>query len=240
MFAHDRGWVRRLRETVETGLTAEAAVERVQGENRARMVRTPDAYLRDRMHDLDDLANRLLRILTGQTGTAARGDLPHDAIVVARNMGPAELLDYDRTGCAAWCSRKAGPTSHVAIVARALGMPAVGQVTTSSISSRPASRSSSMAGSARSIVRPSPGIERAYADKVAVLRPAPGQVCRAARSTGGDARRPGIALSINAGLLVDLPHLRESGADGIGLFRTELQFMLSRRVSAARPAGRAL
>ena len=78
MFAHDRGWVRRIREAVETGLTAEAAVERVQGENRARMARQSDAYLRDRMHDLDDLANRLLRILTGQTGTAAQGQLPRE------------------------------------------------------------------------------------------------------------------------------------------------------------------
>ncbi|MBM3520499.1 MAG: GAF domain-containing protein, partial [Alphaproteobacteria bacterium] len=71
MFAHDKGWVNRMREAVDTGLTAEAAVERVQGDNRARMQRTPDPYLRDRMHDLDDLSNRLLRILTGAMATAS-------------------------------------------------------------------------------------------------------------------------------------------------------------------------
>ena len=106
MFAHDKGWVNRLRVAIDTGLTAEAAVERVQNDNRARMARTPDPYLRERMHDLDDLSNRLLRILTGAIATASRTDLPQNAIVVARNMGPAELLDYDRA-CAAWCWRRA-------------------------------------------------------------------------------------------------------------------------------------
>src|SRR6185503_19432796 len=111
------------------GLTAEAAVERVQSDNRARMMRTADLYLRERMHDLDDLANRLLRILTGQVASASRGDLPKNAIVVARNMGPAELLDYDRSKLRGVILEEGGRTSHVAIVARALGIPAVGQAT---------------------------------------------------------------------------------------------------------------
>ncbi|HHN73136.1 MAG TPA: GAF domain-containing protein, partial [Thermopetrobacter sp.] len=128
MFAHDRGWVRRIEETIGHGLSAEAAVERVQSDNRARMLRQPDPYLRERMHDLDDLANRLLRILTGQTGTAASSRLPKDAIVVARSMGPAELLDYDRERLRGVVLEEAGAGSHVAIVARALEIPAVGQV----------------------------------------------------------------------------------------------------------------
>ena len=127
MFAHDKGWVNRLREAIDTGLTAEAAVERVQNDNRARMARTPDPYLRERMHDLDDLSNRLLRILTGAIATASRTDLPQNAIVVARNMGPAELLDYDRSRLRGVVLEEGGRTSHVAIVARALGIPAIGQ-----------------------------------------------------------------------------------------------------------------
>ena len=127
MFAHDKGWVNRLREAIDTGLTAEAAVERVQNDNRARMARTPDPYLRERMHDLDDLSNRLLRILTGAIATASRTDLPQNAIVVARNMGPAELLDYDRSKLRGVVLEEGGRTSHVTIVARALGIPAIGQ-----------------------------------------------------------------------------------------------------------------
>ena len=128
MFAYDRGWMRRMREVVETGLTAEAAVERVQSDNRARMQRLGDSYMRERMHDLDDLANRLLRLLTDQTETAAHGELPQDSVIVARNMGPAELLDYDRSKLRGVVLEEAGNTSHVAIVARALGVPTIGQV----------------------------------------------------------------------------------------------------------------
>ena len=91
------------------------------------MQRMQDPYLRERMHDLDDLSNRLLRILTGAVATASRTDLPHNAIVVARNMGPAELLDYDRSKLRGVILEEAGKTSHVAIVARALGIPAIGQ-----------------------------------------------------------------------------------------------------------------
>ncbi len=79
------------------------------------------------MHDLDDLSNRLMRILTGAVATASRGDLPANAIIVSRNMGPAELLDYDRNKIRGVILEEGGKTSHVAIVARALGIPAVGQ-----------------------------------------------------------------------------------------------------------------
>ena len=97
MFAHDKGWVRRLREAVEGGLTAEAAVERVQNGTRARMLRQNDAYWRERQRDLDDLSDRLLRILAGRITSADEPtQLPPDTILVARTMGPAELLDYDR------------------------------------------------------------------------------------------------------------------------------------------------
>jgi phosphotransferase system enzyme I (PtsP) len=227
MFAHDRGWVNRLRETVETGLTAEAAVERVQSDNRARMMRTPDPYLRERMHDLDDLANRLLRILTGQIATASRGDLPQNAIVVARNMGPAELLDYDRTKLRGVILEEAGTTSHVAIVARALGIPAAGQIE-GLIDVVDTGTPIILDGTSGDVyVRPSFDIERAYADKVRfnARRQAQFQALRDTPTVTRDGVR--IELGINAGLLVDLPHLHDSGAECIGLFRTELQFMMA-------------
>src|SRR5216683_3800917 len=129
MFAHDRGWVHKLEEAVMTGLTAEAAVERVQSDTRARMLRQTDPYLRERLHDLDDLANRLLRQLLGRDHAPAREQLPENAVIVARSMGPAALLDYDRKRLRALVLEEGGPTSHVAIVARALNIPAVGNVT---------------------------------------------------------------------------------------------------------------
>ncbi|MGE3148869.1 MAG: phosphoenolpyruvate-utilizing N-terminal domain-containing protein, partial [Pseudorhodoplanes sp.] len=128
MFAHDRGWLRRMREAVMTGLTAEAAVERVQSDTRARMLRQTDPFLRERLHDLDDLGNRLMRQLTGQDHAPSRDQLPENAVLVARFMGPAALLDYDRKRLRGLVLEEGGPHSHVAIVARALGIAAVGQI----------------------------------------------------------------------------------------------------------------
>src|ERR1700723_2472820 len=128
MFAHDRGWVHRLEEAVMTGLTAEAAVERVQSDTRARMLRQTDPYLRERLHDLDDLANRLMRQLLGRDHAPSRENLPENAVLVARSMGPAALLDYDRKRLRGLVLEEGGPNSHVAIVARALGIAAVGEI----------------------------------------------------------------------------------------------------------------
>ncbi|WP_137391816.1 phosphoenolpyruvate--protein phosphotransferase [Rhodoligotrophos defluvii] len=227
MFAHDRGWLQRMRDAVRTGLTAEAAVERVHSDNRARMLRQKDPFLRERLNDLDDLANRLLRILTGQANTAASSELPKDAILVARNMGPAELLDYDRQKLRGVVLEEGGSTSHVAVVARALGVPLVGQAqgVLDIVDTGDAIIVDGSGGEVH--IRPSPDIEHAYAEKVRFYARRQEQY-RALRDMPAatlDGER--IALHINAGLLVDLPHLTESGADGIGLFRTELQFMIS-------------
>ena len=227
MFAHDRGWLRRMREAIDTGLTAEGAVERVQNDNRARMLRIEDSYLRERLSDLDDLANRLLRILTGQIQTAAAGNLPKDTILVARNMGPADLLDYDRQKLRGLVLEEAGATSHVAIVARALGIPAVGKVegVVEIVDTGDPIIVDGQAGDVH--VRPSWSIEQAYSEKVRFY--ARKQAQYAALRDVPAVTKDGVAISINinAGLLVDIPHLHDSGADGIGLYRTELQFMMA-------------
>jgi phosphotransferase system, enzyme I, PtsP len=229
MFAHDKGWLNRLKEAVETGLTAEAAVERVQNDNRARMQRMQDEYLRERMHDLDDLSNRLLRILTGAVATASRTDLPQNSIVVSRNMGPAELLDYDRTKIRGVILEEGGKTSHVAIVARALGIPAIG-LAVGILNLVDTGDEIIVDGSTGEIfVRPTSELQKSYAEKVrfyakkqerfTALRDQP------ALTKDGQI----ISLNINAGLTVDMPHLHDSGADGVGLYRTELHFMMAQR-----------
>ena len=229
MFAHDKGWLGRLKEAVQTGLTAEAAVERVQNDNRARMMRTPDPYLRERMHDLDDLSNRLLRYLTGAVATASRTDLPDNAIVVSRNMGPAELLDYDRSKIRGVILEEGGKTSHVAIVARALGIPAVGQA--AGIINLVDDGSSIIVdgGTGEVYVRPSVELEKSYAEKVRfnASKQARFKALRELPATTLDGQN--ITLNINAGLVVDMPHLHESGAAGVGLYRTELHFMMASR-----------
>lgn len=224
LFAYDQGWRQRMRDAVRTGLTAEAAVERVQDETRLRVQRLGDPLLRERAHDLDDLARRLLRHLTGDSHAVE--SLPRDAILVARNMGPAELLDYGREKLLGLALEDAASTSHVAIVARSMGLPLV--------SSLPGIADSARAGdglvldgeSGEVHLRPPSEIIAAFEEKRGLRRQA--QARFAAIRDMPAVTKDGVAirLMMNAGLEFDMPHLKESGADGIGLFRTELQFML--------------
>jgi phosphotransferase system enzyme I (PtsP) len=226
MFAHDRGWIRRLREAVATGLTAEAAVERVQNDARAKLQRQTDPYLRERLHDLDDLANRLLYQLTGQSFVTAHEDLPDNAIIVARTMGPAALLEYDRAKLRGVILENAGASSHVAIVARALGIPAVGEVANIVDLVEPGDAIILDGTSGDVHVRPPADIEYAYAEK-ARLRARRQEQYHKLRDVPA-LTRDGVAIELhmNAGLLIDLQHVAETGAASIGLFRTELQFMV--------------
>ena len=227
MFAHDHGWRRRLDEALLTGLTAEAAVQRVRNDTRARMLRQIDPHARERLHDIDDLSNRLLRLLSGGAVTAATGNLPQDTILVARTMGPAELLDYDRQRLRGLVLEEGGSASHVAIVARALGIAAISQVkgVLEAVEAGDAAIVDAEGGELH--VRPTQEVVSAYSDKVRfrARRQAQYAALRTVPSVTLDGER--VALHINAGLLFDLPHLDQSGADGIGLFRTELQFMIS-------------
>jgi phosphotransferase system enzyme I (PtsP) len=227
MFAHDHGWRRRLDEALLTGLTAEAAVQRVRNDTRARMLRQIDPHARERLHDIDDLSNRLLRLLAGGAITAAAGSLPQDTILIARTMGPAELLDYDRQRLRGLVLEEGGRASHVAIVARALGIAAISQVKGALEVVEPGDAAIVDADSGELHIRPTQEVVSAYADKVRfrARRQAQYAALRTVPSVTLDGER--VGLHINAGLLFDLPHLDQSGADGIGLFRTELQFMIS-------------
>jgi phosphotransferase system enzyme I (PtsP) len=227
MFAYDRGWMHKLEEAVLTGLTAEAAVERVQSDTRARMLRQTDPFLRERLHDLDDLANRLMRQLTGRDHAPSRESLPENAILVARSMGPAALLDYDRKRLRGLVLEEGGPHSHVTIVARALGIPAVGDIdnATGIVDPGDAIIVDGTAGDLQ--IRPLPDMEAAYAERVR-LRARRQQQYQALRDRPCITRDgEEVTLLINAGLSVDLPHIADTGAAGIGLFRTELQFMVA-------------
>ncbi len=232
--ANDRGWLRRLREAISGGLTAEAAVERVQNDARAKMQRQTDPYLRERLHDLDDLANRLMNELVGRSSIPALEELPDNAIIVARSMGPAALLDYDRSKLRGLVLEDGGALSHVAIVARSLGIPAVGNVG-NVINLAEQGDPVIVDGSTGDVyVRPTSDVENSYAEK-ARLRARRQEQYRALRDMPC-ATRDGVAvdLHMNAGLVVDLQHVAETGAASIGLFRTEIQFMVAHRFPRTR------
>ena len=234
MFSHDRGWIRRMRDAILRGLTAEAAVDRVRNDMRASMLGQTDPYWRERLQDFDDLSDRLMRILSGKAETAASEDLPDDTLLVARTMGPAELLDYDPEKLRGLIVEEGGYNSHVAIVARAMGIPAAGEAR--GIISRVEQGNAAIidADAGEIHLRPGNDLIDAYAAKVRFRARKQEQYddlrYKPAETLDGER----IGLHMNAGLLVDLPHLDESGAEGIGLFRTELQFMISSTIPRLR------
>jgi phosphotransferase system enzyme I (PtsP) len=234
MFANDRGWLQRMLEAVNTGLTAEAAVERVQNDTRARLQRAADPYIRDRLHDFDDLANRLLRQLTGVTLASLSANLPNDAIIIARNMGPAELLDYDKDRLRGLVLEEGAPNAHVSIVARAFGIATVGRAEDILQYVEPGDAIIVDGDTGEVYLRPSQEVIASYSEK-ARFRARKQEQYKAIRGEPAitlDGEK--VDLYVNAGLQVDLPHLDEAGAEGIGLFRTELQFMIASTLPSLR------
>ena len=227
MFAQDRGWNRRMEEAVRAGLTAEAAVEKVQNDNRARMMRIPDPYLRDRLSDFDDLANRLLRELVGKELTSDAKLFDGDHIIVARNMGAAELLEYNNPKLRGLVLEDAAPTSHVVIVARALGIPVVGQLV-EFVSNAENGNSIIVDGNEGMVsLRPPLNVESAYVEKLRFLAGRQKQYDKLRQQAAVTRDGTEITINMNAGLLMDMQELEQSGAEGVGLYRTELQFMVA-------------
>jgi phosphotransferase system, enzyme I, PtsP len=225
MFAHDRGWNRSLEEAVRSGLTAEAAVERVRSEHRARMGAARDPYLRERLHDLEDLNDRLLRHLAGD-GAAAR-HLPDNAILIARNLGPADLLEYDRSKLRGLLLEEGSSASHAAIIARALDIPCVGRLV--GLRDRVSQGDPVVvdAETGEAYLRPRPDVIEAVQARMEVRAQRRAEFARLRDTPAVTRDGAKITLLMNAGLAVDLDILHETGAEGIGLFRTEFQFMVA-------------
>ena len=229
MFAQDTGWLRRIREAIGTGLSAEAAVRRVQEETRVRIGHASDPYLRERLIDLDDVANRLLRLLVGKTRSHDPAQLFDETILVARNLGAADLLEYDRSKLRGIVLEEGSKTAHVTIVARAIGIPMLGRIEGAMAAIDPGNPVALDGDNGHLYVRPNDEILHAFHNAMRA---------RAERRRYFDEIRElpavtldgiPITLSINAAFLIDLAELEAVGADGCGLFRTELAFMTRAR-----------
>jgi phosphotransferase system enzyme I (PtsP) len=226
MFAADRGWTARIADAVRSGLTAEAAVQKVRDETRTRMMQVSDPYFRERLLDLEDLANRLQQHLSGRPPSAASADLPAEFVLVARAMGPAELMDYAHRRIVGLVLEEGSPTAHVAIVGRALDIPVVARVEDAASRIEAGDIVIVDGDHAQVLIRPSEDIHQSVAATVEARtrRRAIHDTLLSAPSVTRDGIQ--IKLLLNAGLLSDLPQLRTTGAEGVGLFRTEIPFML--------------
>jgi phosphotransferase system enzyme I (PtsP) len=223
MFANSKGWMRRMQEDISRGLSAEASVEKEQSLARARMTQVNDSYLRGRLADLDDLSNRLLRILTGQ-GSETGAEMPVNPILVARDIGPAELLEYGRD-LKGIVLEEGSVGSHAAIVARALAIPLV--IRTQGLTTEALNGDHIMVDGEQGQVhlRPDDAVAKSFRDKIAMEAKAQQRYASIRHRPAVTKDRQRIELQMNAGLMVDLPSLDSSGAEGVGLFRTELQFL---------------
>ncbi len=224
MFANSKGWLRRMEQDIAQGLSAEAAVEKEQSTARARMAQATDAYLRDRLHDLDDLSNRLLRILTGQ-GSNTGAEMPADPILIARNIGPAELLEYGRS-LKGIVLEEGSVGSHAAIVARALAIPLI--IHAERITTEALNGDQILVDGDQGLVhlRPDDTVVSAFHDKLAMRANAQERYASIRDKQAISKDGIHIRMFMNAGLMADLPSLEGSGAEGVGLFRTELQFLI--------------
>ena len=228
MFANSKSWLRRMEADVVSGLSAEAAVEKEQSLARARMSKATDAYMRDRLHDLDDISNRLLRILTGQ-GSETGAEMPDRPILVARNIGPGELLEYGKK-IRGIVLEEGSVGSHAAIVARAWAIPLV--IHAKNITTEALNGDAILVDGEQGIVhlRPEDSVRTAFRDKIAMHARAMERYTSIRDLPAEGTCGTRITLQMNAGLIADLPSLEPSGAEGVGLFRTELQFLVRNKM----------
>jgi phosphotransferase system enzyme I (PtsP) len=227
MFAYDEGWSRRINEAIDSGLTAEAAIERVQQRMRARMRDIDDPLLQERMHDLEDLSNRLMRIVSGRMGTAAQTGLAHDTVLIARNLGPAELLEYDRRRLKGVLLEEGSLTSHMVIVARSIGVPVIGRLNDIRHSVEEGEPILVDGDNGSIIIRPTRPLVSSFEHRMTMShkRRAEFAVAKSLPAVTRDGLH--ISVMVNAGLAEDAAALPMTGAEGIGLFRTEFQFLVS-------------
>lgn len=224
MFANSQGWYNRMCSSIAGGLSAEAAVEREQTNARIKLMKSPDPNLRERLHDLNDLSNRLLRILTGQ-GKKTGATIPENPVLIARNIGPAELMDYGRK-LHGIVLEEGSIGSHATIIARAWGIPLI--INTAQIIDEALNGDDIIVDGMQGLVhlRPDENVVSAFNDKIAMHAEAQKRFHSIRTLPAESQCGKKIKLYMNSGLIADLPSLQSSGADGVGLFRTELQFLV--------------
>ncbi|MCF3946496.1 GAF domain-containing protein [Acidiphilium iwatense] len=227
LISQGTGWLDRVRAGIADGLTAEAAVDQVGAELRGRMRKIADPYLRERLADIEDMVERML------TALGAGTPKPDDAsgmILVARRLGPAELLDWHRRGIAGVAIEEASAGGHAAILARALEIPALAVEAGATEAARPGDPALLDAESGALILRPDPEVTALYdralasrssrAAELAAYRDRPAETLDGTRLT----------LMLNVGLAFELDQLARTGAEGIGLYRTEIAALAAARV----------
>ncbi len=237
MIAADAGWLKRVSAVIEGGFSAEAAVTRVLGELRERMRRVTDPYLRERLVDIEDLGNRLVAQL-GRLDQECRprpelaGQEVAGGILVARRLGPAELLDWHMRGIAGLVIEEGSAAGHAAILARSLGLPALSGARGAVDACQDGDEGILDTEDGIFILRPGDEVRQAYVSAMSLERAHAAESLALRDQPSVTADGVAISLMVNLGLPLELPQLEATGAAGIGLYRTEISLLAQHRPAA--------
>lgn len=226
MFARDKGWYRKIAEKIEDGLTAEAAVERAYEDMWNRMSATNDIYLKERLHDLRDVADRLRLFLSGDGKTEIKQDAD-DIIIIAQTMGPADLMDYDYKKIRGLIIEDGTPTMHVAIVARALNIPVIAKIYGIYKDVKDNEVLAIDGDNGLVYINPSAEMIQKFKSRQQNISDVLKQLRKLGRHANKTLDGIRISMNINIGLDFDFDYIDSTKCDGIGLYRTEIPFMSS-------------
>jgi phosphotransferase system enzyme I (PtsP) len=216
----DKGFVTKLREELDATGSAREALRNVLDAYRKTFARIEDPYFRDRILDVEDVGRRVMQQLLG--GRHQTAQLAPGSIVVADTLMPSHFASLELDKVAALVSEHGGPTSHGAIFARTLEIPAVTGVAGVLDAARAGETAIVDGGEGTILLSPDEGLVAEYARareryEVAVEHL---DALRERPAATRDGRR--IALTANCGLVSDLRLVDQHGAEGVGLFRTEM------------------
>ena len=226
MFASDKGWYKKIANNIQSGLTAEAAVERAYEDMWNRLSGTTDTYLRERLHDLRDVSDRLSSYLSGDFGSVKKIDAK-DIVVIAQTMGPADLMDYDYTKIRGLIIEDGTPTMHVAIVAKALNIPVVAKIKGIFSEAKTGELVAVDGMDGYVYLHPSQQVQQKFKEKIAQRERLQAKLAELKNLPAKTKDGKHINLYLNVGLSFDLDYIDSTNCDGVGLYRTEIPFMTS-------------
>lgn len=230
MIANDKGWYKRIINHINSGLTAEAAVEQAYTEMWNRLSGTTDTYLKERLHDLRDIADRLRLYLSGEDCNANINNEYTDIIIVASSMGPADLMDYDYKKIRGLVIEECTPTMHVAIVAKALNVPVIAEIDGLFKEVKDGALMAIEGKEGAVYVNPSKAVIEKINYKIEEKKKEQEQIqkLKNLKSKTKDSER--VNLYINIGMDFDLEYIKSTNCDGVGLYRTEIPFMSAEKM----------
>ncbi len=227
MFAKDKGWYKKIEDNVKSGLTAEAAVERAYEDMWNRLSGTNDSYLKERLHDLRDVADRLQSYLSGDFKNRDEVKNWKDIVVVAQTMGPADLMDYDYHKIRGLIIEDGTPTMHVAIVAKALSIPVIAKIKGIFEEIKTGELIAVDGNDSYVYINPLPAVQEKFKAKIAEKEKLQARLAELKKLPAKTLDGVRIGLYINVGLAFDFDYIEATNCDGIGLYRTEIPFMAS-------------